>query len=299
MHCIKNEAVLLSPAKINLHLDVGNKRTDGYHEILSVFQQISIFDTIRIKKISNTPSCTITGMDDISLEDNIMYKAYRAFVSHTGIQIGVDITIKKKIPKKAGLGGGSTDAASILIGLNEMCDTGFQPNELAELGAVAGSDVPFFCYTAPAAVVCGRGEVVHPLLEARVFHGLLVCGTFDIETARAYRWIDAMAHEGGNSPYRGRTELVREYAHVTPDKWQFFNSFQPVVSRLYPTVEAIFSDLRANGAIFTSLSGSGSAVYGLFRNEEEALTAHKNINRSNGKVWKIKTLERCPIAVVQ
>jgi 4-diphosphocytidyl-2-C-methyl-D-erythritol kinase len=299
MHCIKNEAVLLTPAKINLHLAVGKKRADGYHEILSVFQQISLFDTIRIKKISNTPSCTIAGMGDITLEDNIMYKAYRVFTSRTGVRIGIDITIKKKIPKKAGLGGGSSDAASILIGLNEMCGTEFGPNELAELGALVGSDVPFFCHTTPAAVVGGRGEDVHPLIEARLFHGLLVCGRFDIETARAYRWIDAAAHEDGDSRYKERTELVREYIDVNPDRWQFFNSFQPVVSRLYPAAEAIFSDLRANGAIFTSISGSGSSVFGLFRNESDAFTAYKNMNRSNGKVWKIKTLERCPIAVVQ
>jgi len=299
MHIIKKEAVLISPAKINLHLSVGKKRTDGYHDILSVFQQISIFDTISIRKISDEPSCRITGMDDVLSVDNIMHTAYRTFVSQTGIKAGIDITIEKTIPKRAGLGGGSSDAASVLIGLNKICGTELQPCELAALGAMVGSDVPFFCYTTPVAVVSGRGEVVQPITGARVFYGLLVCGSFEIETARAYEWIDDRAVNTRGELCRGKTELVREYVETIPDMWRFTNSFQPVITRFYPATDAIFCDLRAHGAIFTSLSGSGSAIYGLFRNEEEAANAYHSIDRKNGKVWKIKTLEKCPITVVQ
>ena len=139
---------ILSPAKVNLHLEVYPKREDGFHPILSIFQMISLYDEIEIRSLTVSNVCTIDGNFDFPPEENIIWKSWNLFRRETGIRRGVAFSVVKRIPRGAGLGGGSSNAGAALRGLNRLFETGISSRRLAELGSEAGSDVPFFC-TAP------------------------------------------------------------------------------------------------------------------------------------------------------
>ena len=288
---------ILSPAKINLHLDVYPKRADGYHELLSIFRQVSWCDEIELGSLKQIDVCTIEGNFDFPVEENIIWKSWKIFREETGVHTGVAFKVTKRIPQGAGLGGGSSNAGAALRALDVLFQTGLSDERLAELGAKAGSDVPFFCRAA-AAVVEGRGERIRPLRGGRNYSVVLVLPKERISTKEAYRWID----EAGIFPdpdADGADSILTRYQHEEPERWNFRNSFFPVLRERFSVFEEIRVGLLEAGAAYANVSGSGSAMYGIFADRVSALRCGNKMADRYPIVEVTNFLERISPAVLQ
>ena len=230
--------VVRAPAKINLTLDVLGRRPDGYHALRSVMQTLELHDTLELRPASAIRfACDVPALAG---EDNLVPRAARLLRTATGYGGGVDITLHKRIPVNAGLGGGSSDAAATLMALNQLWGQALGRERLAELGAALGSDVPFFFY-APLALVSGRGEVVEALPPTRYGDG---SGTERL--------------------------LAALQAGLAPEQWPLCNGLQETVTALCPEVASALERLRTAGAPQAVLTGSGSTVYALFARADDA-----------------------------
>lgn len=255
--------MLKAPAKVNLHLEIVGRRGDGFHEIVSLFQAVSLFDRVRLRSLKVFDALSISCNLPISMEENIVTAAARLFRERTGVHGGISVRLDKAIPVGAGLGGGSSDAAATLRGLNEMFDRPLNRSELGELAAALGSDVPFFLGP-PTALVSGRGERVQSLPGRGDYCLVLVWPGFGVATREAYGWYDSRP-EGESEPFSlSLAEVAERFGGSAPADWGFFNSFQGVVESRHPVLAEIMGFLRQGGAALAGISGSGSAVFGLF-----------------------------------
>ncbi len=254
---------LSAPAKINLGLWVGRSRLDGYHEIITTLVPLELHDLIYIRKEKMGVKVKTSGINlDLPQKHNLAYRAAELFFQETKIQSGCLITIKKNIPVGAGLGGGSSNAATVLIGLNRLFGSPLNYTGLKKLAMQLGSDVPFFLLSVPC-VARGRGEKLRPVRLPRLDLILHYPG-FSISTAWAYNQLDRI-REKLTSPlispkilcYKLRRNELAGLAE------QVYNSFETIVFSKYPHLAQVKNLLLANGAIVASLSGSGSTVYGL------------------------------------
>ena len=182
--------VLKAPAKVNLHLEVrGLQQPGGYHEILSIVHTVPLFDRIELRSLKEKHALRIRCTPPIPGAQNIAVSAVQMFRQRSGVQAGVEIRIRKSIPVGAGLGGGSSDAAAVLRGLNSLFGYPLSSVQLHELAAGLGSDVPFFLH-GPAALMSGRGEKLQDLVPRDDFLLVLVYPDLSVSTAAAYRWLD-------------------------------------------------------------------------------------------------------------
>jgi 4-diphosphocytidyl-2-C-methyl-D-erythritol kinase len=256
-------------AKINLALDVTGKLPDGYHSIESVFQTVGLYDDIDVTLADGiTIECELPAQfadsDPIPCDErNIAYKAARLFFDTYGGS-GCRIRIVKGIPSQAGMGGGSTDAAAVLYCLNELTGAGASPDELARLGKKLGADVPFF-FTGGTAYVGGIGEEVRRIGEYSGRILVIAKGTEGVSTAQAYRSIDALT----DSVHPQTAKLVDALESTPDEAYRYFgNLFEQAVSLL--EVDDIKAGMLAAGALSSVMTGSGSAVFGLFTDRAAA-----------------------------
>jgi 4-diphosphocytidyl-2-C-methyl-D-erythritol kinase len=290
-------ARIVSPAKVNLHLEIYPKRDDGFHPLLSVFQMVSLYDEIRVCSLKDKDVCTITGDFDFPAQENIIAKCCGIFRKETGIRTGLSFTVRKRIPQGAGLGGGSSNGASVLRALNGMFAAGLSEEHLAGMGAKAGSDIPFFC-RACAALVSGRGEAVLPLAARQDFFLVLVVPPLHINTAAAYGWLDEAGLCASAAP--GRDLLIKRlYERESPEKWEFFNSFYAVLEKRQPVFAELRRSLRAAGALYANVSGSGSAMFGVFNSEASARKAEKLLKKSYPCAEFLSPLAGMPDLILQ
>jgi len=290
-----------APAKLNLHLKVGDRRPDGFHDIESLFLALAFGDTLYLETIPSVTKIPLEIRMDwqsgdlsaaISPEKNIISRAVSLFRNRTGFDTGLKVTVKKRIPLGGGLGGGSSDAAAALLALNCLASDGkplLSNAELAEMGASLGSDVPFFLCGAPAAWVTGRGEAVQPLELPESALGLslvLVNPGFSSDTAEAYRLLDYIREERrekGEERKKKKEEnlLLSSFSpfHFSLPTPCFFNDFLPVLtsSEKGAIYQQIISELRDLGADFTGLSGSGSTCFGIFSEHAMAESVKKTL----------------------
>lgn len=270
---------LLSPAKINLGLHVSKLRDDGYHDIDSVFVAVTLCDELTFSEANSLdlvcqPPVTTTPTD------NLVYKAaalLQEFAGCTGK--GAKIVLTKRIPHGAGLGGGSSNAATALLGLNRLWNLDYTPDELTPLARRLGSDVPFFL-NGPVAHVTGRGDVVRTLPLDIPWTVLVVTPDLHISTPWAYQQIDAFPQR--NPPSESTASIVSHlldnYALDANDLNKggynkLVNDFHSCLATQLPEIPTITRRLHDAGALYASLSGSGSAVFGLFTSVETATTA--------------------------
>jgi 4-diphosphocytidyl-2-C-methyl-D-erythritol kinase len=247
---------ILAPAKINLSFRIKGRRADGFHEIETLMTPISLADRLTIERAGDDGRIRFS-CDDPSLpvgDDNLVVRAARLFQETTRISAGLRIVLEKKVPHGAGLGGGSSDAASTLLGLNELFTTGLDATKLLELGAQLGSDVPFFIVRSPA--ICrGRGEIVAPTTLPTRFQLLLVKPAFGVPTPWAYgRWKESREIPGVDySP--------QEFGGV-----RFVNDLERPVFEKYVFLAYLKTWLREQlGVGAALLSGSGSTVLAVLR----------------------------------
>lgn len=244
-----------APCKINLGLHILNRRPDGFHSIESILYPIPLFDIITIEK-SCSFQFTSSGIRiDGEWEDNLCVKAYRLMQQQYNIP-PVTIHLQKNIPAGAGLGGGSADAAFTLKVIHRMFSLDLSNQELKTMAASLGSDCPFFIDTVPS-LATGRGDILtHVDLCLKGFWLMIAKPFSGVSTAEAYRDVSPM--EGRPSPARVVQQAV--------GKWQgqLCNDFENNIMKIYPEVGRIKAQMLSEGALFSAMSGSGSAVYGIF-----------------------------------
>lgn len=260
-------------AKVNLTLQVGSRRPDGYHAVMSVMQRISLWDTVTVERGTgrDTLLCSVPVTENV--DDNLCMKAARAFFAETGTKSdGVTITLEKHIPVQAGLGGGSSDAASTLLALRTLYAPSLPDVQLEHMAAALGSDVPFFI-RGGTALARGRGECLTPMPRLRDGWFVIVKPPEGFSTPAMYRRLDDLPPEPPRPdamPAALAAEDIRAVAAA------LYNSFE----RAVPPDSAVWdieSALRAHGALAALLSGSGSAVFGLFAREDTARAAAETL----------------------
>lgn len=260
--------ILQAPAKINWFLKVGQKRPDGYHEILSLMQFITLYD-----ELSFTPSEDITvsienpEMLNIPMKDNLVFKAALKLKEITGTVKGASIKIKKEIPSGAGLGGGSSDAAVTLKGLNDLWSLGLKNNELMDIASRLGSDVPFFL-NGPAAVVRGRGDIVERINLKESYILLLVKPPISISSSWAYSELDRV--RGTSIVNLPSVDMSVGESKLGLWSSNLHNDLEEPVFISYPELKEIKEKLLKSGALYTAMTGSGSTLFGVFRTDEDA-----------------------------
>ncbi len=257
-----------APAKVNLHLRVFGRRKDGFHSLRSIFQAISLADELTVRSLKQPERIEIDGVFDCPPEKTTIYQGIVAFREATGIQTGVSVKVGKTIPAGAGLGGGSSDAAALLLSLDSLFATRLSLRDLAGLGARVGSDVPFFLYGG-AAIVEGRGELIRPLAARRDYALVLVFPGFPMGTAEAFRLLDRERPDDGGEADLPASVLESAYP-LPPGDWPFANSFEAPVAGIHPEIALWLERLRAAGALFARMSGSGSTLFGVFGGAAEA-----------------------------
>ena len=256
-------------AKINYALAIDGVREDGYHEISTVFQNISLADEIELERVTKgfglriVPEWANTGPP----EQNTIYRAWELLCELTGLDLPLAVTLHKKIPAGAGLGGASSDAAAFLIGANELFGLGMDSEELAKLGLKIGADVPF-CILGGTALGEGVGEKLSPLPAPPAHYLLLVKPESGAETANIYRAYDETSPDKkvSTEPLMAalRESDLRGFAAAVG------NDFATVTPRFVSEVAEYEEEIIRSGALGASMSGSGTAVYGIFATEEDA-----------------------------
>jgi 4-diphosphocytidyl-2-C-methyl-D-erythritol kinase len=267
-----------SPAKVNLYLRVLRKREDGYHDILSLMQKISLSDELTFATTGSGIAVRCPGTTLPEGEGNIVYRAAAAFFSLIGRSPGIEITIRKRIPIAAGLGGGSSNAATTLMTLNEMYGSPVTRDELMKIGTGLGADVPFFIF-GKTAWACGIGDRLQesPLYPPLWF--VLINPGFEISTKMVYQGLNlGLTKQGINYsiPRFSTTEdLIRGLT----------NDLESVTTRLHPVLDQIKALLLKSGARGALMSGSGPTVFGVFTDRESAVRAEKDLGQ--GTRWLV------------
>ncbi len=262
---------LKAPAKINWFLSVLDKRGDGYHNIVSAMQCVDLFDILSFEE---APDIHVLSDLNIPSEMNLVHKAAALLKRVSFYKSGVRIELKKNIPVAAGLGGGSSDAACTLIGLNRLWGLNFDKGTLMRLDAEIGSDVSFFLGGA-LALVEGRGEKVTELNSEGAMVILLVKPDIAVSTAWAYNLFETRLTKKPVDIKLFCQALDRKNFASLRDT--VFNDLEEVVIRKFPIVSEIKRMLAQDGALLSLMSGSGSTVFGVFNTNEEAVKASKNM----------------------
>lgn len=258
--------LLKAHAKINLTLDITGKRSDGYHDLDTVMQSVSLYDTVELTKnkqgVINLTCSKISLPIDIH---NTAYKAAKLIFKHCGItDTGVNIHINKNIPSQAGMGGGSADAAAVINGMNKLFDLNLSRQELVEIGAKVGADVPF-CLKCSTSRCLGIGDIIKDLTPLPDCHILICKPEAGVSTAYAYGICDKYPQDG----YFLTPSIVKAIEEKDLSKIAKYigNRFDDVLQ--IPDIQIIKSIMNDSGSLNSSMTGSGSAVFGIFTDEDE------------------------------
>ena len=285
------QVTVSAPAKINLVLRILDRRPDGYHNLWSLMQTVKLEDGLSIS-INSSHSIINLRCDDPSLKtdrSNLVSRAAAAVLERSGQAVGLDIVLTKRIPMGAGLGGGSSDAAATIMGLNRILGLRWSRELMAQVGQTLGSDVPFFSF-APSATVAGRGERVTPVRIMDSRWVVLINPGFPIETKWAYQQLSES--RTGVVPV-SRSHMALE---TSPElNWKQVleiaeNDFEVPVFKAYPLLRDIKQQLMSQGAEVALLSGSGATVFGVFSTEAGARSAQAFfLNERTFKVFVAET----------
>lgn len=277
--------MLSAAAKVNLALEILGRRPDGYHELATVMQTVDLSDRLVLEEADGLDLVATTPGIPTD-RTNLAWRAAEALREASGVGRGARITLDKRIPVAAGLGGGSADAAAVLLGLDRLWGLRWPRQRLAEVAATLGMDVPFFL-RGGAALATGRGEALTPLAGGRLAL-VLVNPQFPVRTAEAYaRVTPAMYSDGSRARQmvealgRGRAELVAA---------SLYNGLEAAVRPVYPEIERLKAALLAAGALGAAMSGSGPTVFGIARSFEHARQVRARLTRGSWRAWAVRSL---------
>ena len=266
---------LKAPCKVNYRLDVLRRRPDGYHDLRMIMQRIDLCDTITLSlsEVSGVRvTCGSVGVPDGP--GNIAWRAADALVQRSGRRSGIDITIDKKIPVAAGLGGGSSDAATVLMGVNDLLELGLSDPELMAIGVTLGADVPFFIFK-KTAFAEGIGELLTPLDVVPSAWLVLVNPRVPVSTAWVYQNLELT----NRAPV---SILPRSFVTVSDICAVLANDLEVVTIGRYPLIREIKERLLRAGAAGALMSGSGPTVFGIFETEAAARICAETIAGESG-----------------
>ena len=271
--------LILSAAKINLFLHVTRRRSDGYHDLFSLMCRVGLYDEIRL---SPAPGVISLRCSDPSLpadEANLAHRAARLFLDATGQKGGYEIHLTKRIPVAAGLGGGSSNAASVLLGLNHLNGNPLSRRKLMALGRLLGADVPFFIFQSPA-LASGIGDKLEAFDGLVPWHVLIVSPPFTVSTRMVYQKLNLRLTKRQKQPTR---------AHLKKNAFSpslyLHNDLEAVTLALHPELAGIKDWLIAQGALGALMSGSGPSVFGLFSELHAARKASAALPRD--RQWQL------------
>ncbi len=291
-----HELDVLAPAKVNLFLSVLGKRPDGLHDLVSVMQKIDLVDRIHLRRQGTGISlcCPSSNLPEDSR--NLAWKAARLFFDQTALDDSVEITLYKEIPVAAGLGGGSSDAAAVLLGLNALYSAGLGEEALRAMAAGLGADVPFFVTGMNTALATGTGTELQPIPGAEGYWLVLVNPGISVST----RWVyENLLLTSEDNPFR-----LSGYSHVTEyalsllaeafarenSRHPLFNDLERVTVARHPVIGTIKGQLLTDGAIAALMSGSGPTVFGIFRQFELAEKSCDNFRQLYEGVFLVSPL---------
>ena len=291
-----SEIELYAPAKVNLHLEVLHKRQDGYHNIRSLFIAVSLFDRIVIRSLKEKGKCTVTGNCGVKSRVNLAVKAYNLFKKAAGINNGVSILLEKNIPKGAGLGGGSSDAASVIKGLNRLFNTGLPIEVQQHIASELGNDVPFFL-NGTAAFIEGTGGIIKSLIPRLDFTILLINPGVHISTKEAFSKLDRTVY--GEDNLLTKEVLCDTYFNKPVKDWNFFNTFYSMLITENKELKEVERNIDSVRPDFSGISGSGSTFFCIFSDIERAYNAFDNLKKLYDFVKLCKPLEVQPKAILK
>jgi 4-diphosphocytidyl-2-C-methyl-D-erythritol kinase len=271
---VTRSARLYAPAKVNFRLDVLSRRPDSYHELRMIMQRIDLCDEIEITLHQGSGISLSCNHPYIPQDKrNIVWKAAAEILQHSGKNVGIKIKMKKNIPVGAGLGGGSSDAATTLMGLNDLLGAGLTDQQLTSIGLKLGADVPFFIFK-KAAVVEGIGDRLSPLEHIPKLWLLLVNPGIHVSTSWVYQNLNLTSEKvAAKLPF-----LYKSAADVCSI---LSNDLEPVTLSRYPLIQEIKDQLLAAGAGGSLMSGSGSTVFAVFSDESAAHNALDTLSLDN------------------
>lgn len=273
-----DELSLKALAKINLGLDVIRRREDGYHEVSMVMQTIHLFDRLRIKKTKDAGIEIRTNLSYLPVnENNLVYKAGRLLMDEFGLTEGVSVELHKKIPVAAGMAGGSTDAAAMLFGMNQLFALGLTKEELMERGVKIGADVPY-CIMRGTALAEGIGEKLTALAPMVKCPVLIAKPNISVSTKFVYQNLKLDEELVHPDIRKLIADIEKKDLHAIAA--DMGNVLESVTIPNYPVIAQIKEKMLESGAINALMSGSGPTVFGLFEDEKTAKKAAENVRRS-------------------
>jgi 4-diphosphocytidyl-2-C-methyl-D-erythritol kinase len=287
---VSTDAVTLSaPAKLNLFLRVLARDSDGYHGLETLFCLVSLADTLRAERREERGvSIEVTGAEVGPPEQNLAARAAALVLEATGHRFGVHLTLAKRIPVRAGLGGGSSDAAAALHAVNALANAAVPRHELLQFAARLGSDVPFFVTGAPLALAWGRGERLLRLPPLPAAPALLVTPPTGVDTAEAYGWVDEARR---STARRGAVALDLDALSRWGDIGRMAgNDFESPAFERVPGIRAAFEALAATHPLVCRMSGSGSTLFAVYRSARDRDDARMMLGRKHGRLEAVETL---------
>ena len=251
-----------APAKINLFLQVLNKRPDGYHNIYSLMQAITLFDRLKIKKIDKAECrVNLTGnLGSTPIKNNLVTRAYELFKKEFGLKSGIKVDLEKNIPIAAGLGGGSSDCASAMIAINRLFELRLSNRQLAQISAELGSDIPFFFYKGQA-FVSGRGEIVEETNFPVDYNIIVVSTGIPVSTVQSYKALNLKLTTNKSASTLETYDGLEGYIELLKE---LRNGFEAIQFKRTPNLLAIKEQLLKSGALLARMSGTGPAMFGIF-----------------------------------
>lgn len=276
---------LKSPGKLNLRLDVLGRRPDGYHDLRMLNSTISLYDDIEINLTER--GITVNCENDPHVpsgEDNIVYKATKEIMAYSNKNVGIEINIKKSIPSGAGMGGGSSNAAAVILGLNQLLKIHLSKDKLMAIGLRFGADIPFFLFGSPA-IAEGIGENLTKVKRLPKMPFVIVAPKLNVPTKGIYDKYESKGHS------RENMELPREYPTKKTVLRVLNNDLESVTSKQYPIVNEIKELLMKQGALGAQMTGSGPTVFGIFSDREKAEKTCKKISSLGEKKWRVFVAE--------
>jgi 4-diphosphocytidyl-2-C-methyl-D-erythritol kinase len=286
-----NSIQLKSRAKINLSIDVLGKREDGYHLVDMIMQTIDLYDIVKIKGLNTEDIIIKSNSSDIPLDDNnIVYKAIKLFKNKFKINKGVEVFIQKNIPIAAGMAGGSSNAAAVLVGLNELWKLNLSEIELQEIGFKLGADVPF-CISGRTALAQGVGEELTYIKGISEDVSILVCKpNLFVSTKEVYEGLDLK-----NIQSRPDNKFLIDCLNKEDIKSvaeNMVNVLESVTSKYHKEIKEIEGIMIQTNALGSMMSGSGPTVFGLFDKKEEALKAKEKLLEKYAEVYLVNSSEK-------
>jgi len=280
------EIIIKSYGKINLSLDVVRKREDGYHDIDTIMQRISLYDNLHIKRISGDDLIIKSNNKLVPLDNtNLVYKGWEKLKKYKKEATGIEIFIDKKIPMAAGLAGGSTNVASFMAVLNKIWNLNLKNEELMQIGKTIGADVAYF-FDGRTCRAQGIGEILTPIKEFKGYNVLIVNNGKDISSKYVYTNIKP---SGQNDKMTKVIEAIEENNLEKLQKYGY-NNMEEVSFNLYKDIEIIKKDMLEKGADFSLMSGSGPTVFGIFEDLDKLYKAEKYFKEKYKNVYIAKTI---------